>query len=85
MRIVTEEPLKRKGKTPHPAALRRQYDQIVAIFERPQDAFTTSGLLLDARVLDPRDTRAVLGFCLDTVAEAGQRRLRPMQFSVARM
>ncbi|TAN09589.1 MAG: acyl-CoA carboxylase subunit beta [Burkholderiaceae bacterium] len=85
MRIVTEEALKRKGKTPDAAALQRQYDQIVAIFERQQDAFTTSGLLLDDGVIDPRDTRAVLGFCLDTVAEAGQRRLRPMQFSVARM
>jgi geranyl-CoA carboxylase beta subunit len=85
MRIVTEEALKRKGKTPDPAVLQKQYDQIVAIFERQQDAFTTSGLLLDDGVIDPRETRAVLGFCLDTVAEAEQRRVRPMQFSVARM
>ncbi|MFA7505358.1 MAG: acyl-CoA carboxylase subunit beta, partial [Burkholderiaceae bacterium] len=67
------------------AALQKQYDEIVAIFESQQDPFTTSGLLLDDGVIDPRDTRDVLAFCLDTVAEGEQRRLRPMQFSVARM
>jgi geranyl-CoA carboxylase beta subunit len=36
-------------------------------------------------VIDPRDTRAVLAFCLETVAEASERELRPMQFGVARM
>jgi geranyl-CoA carboxylase beta subunit len=36
-------------------------------------------------VIDPRDTRAVLAFCLDTIAEAEARSLRPMQFGVARM
>lgn len=85
MRIVTEEALKRKGRAPDVAALQKQYDEIVAIFESQQDPFTTSGLLLDDGVIDPRDTRDVLAFCLDTVAEGEQRRLRPMQFSVARM
>ena len=85
MRIVTEEALKRKGKPIDEAVLQKQFDQIVAIFERQQDAFTTSGMLLDDGVIDPRETRAVLGFCLDTVVEAERRNVRPMQFSVARM
>ena len=45
----------------------------------------TSGLVLDDGVIDPRDTRAVLAFCLDTCAEAAARQPRPMQFGVARM
>jgi len=85
MRIVTEAALKRQGKTPDEAALQKQFDGIVAIFERQQDPFTTSGMLLDDGVIDPRDTRAVLGFCLDTIAEGATRKVRPMQFSVARM
>jgi geranyl-CoA carboxylase beta subunit len=36
-------------------------------------------------VIDPRDTRDVLAFCLDTIAEGDAKKLRPMQFGVARM
>ena len=66
-------------------ASQAQFDKIVAVFDAQSDAFTTSGLVLDDGVIDPRDTRAVLSFCLDTCAEAAARQARPMQFSVARM
>jgi len=85
MRIVTEAALKRKGIEPDAAKMQKQFDAVVAMFERQQDAFTTSGLLLDDGVIDPRDTRAVLAFCLDTLAEGAARTMRPMQFGVARM
>jgi geranyl-CoA carboxylase beta subunit len=85
MQIVTEAGLARKGITPDPAQSKAQFDKIVAMFEAQADAFYTSGLLLDDGVIDPRDTRAVLGFCLDTCAEAAARVLRPIQFGVARM
>ena len=85
MRIVTEAGLKRKGIEPDAAKMQQQFDAVVAMFERQQDAFTTSGLLLDDGVIDPRDTRAVLAFCLDTLAEGAARTVRPMQFGVARM
>jgi geranyl-CoA carboxylase beta subunit len=55
------------------------------MFEAQADAFHTSGMLLDDGVIDPRDTRDVLAFCLDTCAEAETKLLRPMQFGVARM
>ena len=55
------------------------------MFEAQADAFYTSGLLLDDGVIDPRDTRAVLRFCLDTLAEGAAHTPRPMQFGVARM
>ena len=85
MQIVTEAALARKGLTPDPEQSRRQFEQIVAMFEAQADAFHTSGLGLDDGVIDPRETRAVLAFCLDTIAEAAHRALRPIQFGVARM
>jgi geranyl-CoA carboxylase beta subunit len=85
MQIVTEAALARKGITADPAQSKAQFDKIVAVFESQADAFYTSGLLLDDGVIDPRDTRAVLAFCLDTIAEVGEKTLRPMQFGVARM
>ena len=85
MQIVTEAALARKGITPDPAESQAQFDKIVAMFEAQADAFYTSGLLLDDGVIDPRDTRAVLAFCLDTCAEAQARTLRPLSFGVARM
>ncbi len=89
MQIVAEAGLARKGlptDTPEvQAQMQAQYDAIVQKFESQADAFTTSGLVLDDGVIDPRDTRAVLAFCLDTCAEAAARQPRPVQFGVARM
>jgi geranyl-CoA carboxylase beta subunit len=85
MQIVAEAGMKRKGITPDPVQVQAQFDQIVKVFDEQSDAFFTSGLVLDDGVIDPRDTRAVLSFCLDTCAEAAARQTRPMQFSVARM
>ena len=85
MQIVTEAALARKGLQPDAVQSQQQYEQIVAMFEAQADAFYTSGLLLDDGVIDPRDTRAVLAFCLDTIAEGAAREPRPMQFGVARM
>ena len=85
MRQVTETAMARKGLPVDDEQMQKQYDQIVAMFEAQADAFYTSGLLLDDGVIDPRDTRQVLSFCLATLQEAQQRTLRPMQFGVARM
>ena len=85
MQIVAEAGMARKGITPDPVRMQAQFDQIVNVFESQADAFTTSGLVLDDGVIDPRDTRAVLRFCLDTCAEAAAHQPRPMPFGVARM
>ena len=85
MQIVTEAALARKGIAPDPEQSQKQFDQIVAMFEAQADAFYTSGLLLDDGVIDPRDTRAVLAFCLDTIADGAAHEVRTVQFGVARM
>ena len=85
MQIVAEAGLARKGLVPDPEQSKAQFDKIVAVFEAQAEAFYTSGLLLDDGVIDPRDTRAVLGTCLDICAEASARQPHAMQFGVARM
>ncbi|QDL38346.1 acyl-CoA carboxylase subunit beta [Rhodoferax sediminis] len=85
MQIVNDAALKRKGLAPDPEKSRAQFERIVQMFEAQADVATTSGLLLDDGVIDPRDTRDVLRQCLDMCAEAEARTLRPMQFGVARM
>ncbi len=84
MAIVMEAGMKRKGQeVDHPQidALRAK---IVENFERQQSALVTSAMLLDDGIIDPRDTRNVLGFTLSICEDAARRQLRPVQFGVAR-
>ena len=82
MAIVMEAGMKRKGQEVDWHQIDGVKAKIVENFERQQSAFVTSAQLLDDGVIDPRDTRNVLGFALSIVAS--QRDLRPIQFGVAR-
>jgi geranyl-CoA carboxylase beta subunit len=84
MAIVMEAGMKRKGRAPDHAAIDDMKRRIVDNFEDQQSAFITSARMLDDGVIDPRDTRNVLGFALAICKDADARRLRPMQFGVAR-
>jgi geranyl-CoA carboxylase beta subunit len=75
----------RKGVEIPEAQLAEQEAAIVAHFDAQEDAFYTSGRVLDHGVIDPRDTRKVLAFCLETVLEGRGRTLTPNSFAVARM
>ena len=66
-------------------ALKAREETIVAHFGKQEGAFYTSGRNLDHGVIDPRDTRKVLGFALETCLEARKRTLTPNSFGVARM
>ena len=65
--------------------LSAQRQAIVKRFDNQSDAFYTSGRVLDQGVIDPRDTRRVLGFALETILEGRSRELTPNSFGVARM
>jgi len=84
MAIVMREGARRKGEPADDTKLAALQAKIVETFERQTSAFYTSGLLLDDGVIDPRDTRDVLGFVLALCAGADARRVQPMQFGVAR-
>lgn len=74
----------RRGQQVPDEMIAAQETRIRELFDDQSDAFTTSGRVLDHGVIDPRDTRRVLGFALATVAEARARTLSPNSFGVAR-
>lgn len=82
---ITRASAERRGTPLNEEALARQKDRLVAHFDGQSDAFHTSGKMLDQGIIDPRDTRRVLGFALETCAEARRRTVQPNSFGVARM
>ncbi|MEM6460630.1 MAG: carboxyl transferase domain-containing protein [Pseudomonadota bacterium] len=85
MTMVARVSAKRKGQDLDEEKLAGQHRMIAEHFDSQSDAFYTSGRCLDHGVIDPRDTRKILGFCLETCLEASRRRLQPNAFGVARM
>jgi len=83
MRIVTEAGMRRKGVVDE-AQLDEMSRRIIERFDSQMSVFTTSAMLLDDGVIDPRDTRAVLAQVLAVCREAEAREPQKMQFSVAR-
>ena len=84
MAIVMEAGMKRKGQDVDHPQIDAMKAKIVDNFERQQSALVTSGLMLDDGIIDPRDTRNVLGFALSVCTDGDARRARPVQFGVAR-
>jgi geranyl-CoA carboxylase beta subunit len=82
MAIVMEGGMKRKGQDVDHHQIDAMKTKIVENFEKQQSAFITSALMLDDGIIDPRDTRNVLGFALSVCTE--NRNLKPVQFGVAR-
>ncbi len=83
MAIVTEAAMKRKGAVDQDK-LDELQRKIIDRFDRQMSVFTTSALLLDDGVIDPRDTRAVLAKVMSICRDAEAKTPQPMQFSVAR-
>ncbi|MCP5367721.1 MAG: acyl-CoA carboxylase subunit beta [Hyphomicrobiales bacterium] len=85
MDLVARRAAERRGRPVDEAALEAQKQRLIDHFASQADAFYTSGHMLDQGVIDPRDTRRVLGFVLDTLWEGRHRTLRPNAFGVARL
>jgi len=85
MALVMEDAAKRRGQSLDPEIIEQQTEMIVTHFESQTDAMYTSGLGLDDGIIDPRDTRSVLGFLLAMIEAAKKRELSPNTFGVARM
>jgi geranyl-CoA carboxylase beta subunit len=82
---VARSGAERRGQVVDEDALQQQSEQLTKYFNDQSDAFYTSGRMLDQGMIDPRDTRRVLGFALQTCWESGHRELRANSFGVARM
>ncbi|MEQ1931462.1 MAG: carboxyl transferase domain-containing protein, partial [Parvularculaceae bacterium] len=85
MRIVAEEGAVKRGDPPNKEYLDAMAKTVIDKYDEESRALYATARLWDDGLIDPRDSRKALAFCLDTVAEARERRLRPNVFGVARM
>jgi geranyl-CoA carboxylase beta subunit len=88
MDVVARAAAKRRGLETTPAVeaqLAKQRQRILDHFAPQSNPFYTSGRMLDHGMIDPRDTRKILGFALETCWEARHRRTQPNAFGVARI
>src|SRR5579863_4263072 len=85
MAIVTEEKLKREGRPVDKAKLGAMEDAIIKRMEGESTALYATARLWDDGLIDPRDSRKILGFCLSICREAELRPLKPNTFGVGRM
>ncbi|UTW54763.1 acyl-CoA carboxylase subunit beta [Kordiimonas sp. SCSIO 12610] len=85
MSMVARGRAKAKGEEVDEEVIKAQETMLTHVFDSQSDAFYTSGHLMDDGMIDPRDTRKTLGFILETVREAGTRKLRENSFGIARM
>ncbi|MDZ4777854.1 MAG: carboxyl transferase domain-containing protein [Alphaproteobacteria bacterium] len=84
MAIVMEDGAKARGQEPNRAEIDKLYAAVVETFEKQQSALHHSARVLDDGVIDPRDTRKVVAFCLSLARAAAARNLNPLSFGVAR-
>ena len=86
--IVAEDRYKAKGQE-MPADVRQglddQSERIEGSMEISSEAIFTSARMLDDGLIDPRDTRHVVSFCLATVYETPHRGTEPNSFGVLRL
>ena len=84
MEIITVAKFRRQGVEIPPENLDKMTGAIRDKLDSESDALFATARLWDDGIIDPRDTRAVLGFTLATCAESEARILRPNTFGVAR-
>jgi geranyl-CoA carboxylase beta subunit len=59
-------------------------DQLIEQFNKESTALFATARLWDDGIIDPRDTRKVLAYCLRICSEGETRRLRASTFGVPR-
>jgi geranyl-CoA carboxylase beta subunit len=84
MEIVGAAKLARAGAPVDDAALQTMGEQLRQRIDRESDVLFGSARLWDDGVVDPRDTRRILGLALALAREADARTLRGNTFGVAR-
>ena len=85
MDILNRAKIERMGMEANEEALAAMSDGLRLRLDKESAALFGTARLWDDGIIDPRDTRRVLGLCLALAAEADTRTLRPNTFGVARM
>jgi geranyl-CoA carboxylase beta subunit len=84
MDILNRAKLQRMGLPANDEALAAMSDALRNRLDAESHVLFGTARLWDDGVIDPRDTRRILGLCLALAREAEQRTLRPNTFGVAR-
>ncbi len=88
MTIITEDRYRNMGQEmPEEVTqgLAEQSERIIGAMEVSSEAIYTSARMLDDGLIDPRDTRHVISFCLTSVKETPYRDTQPNSFGVLRL
>ena len=85
MDIVNRGKLARTGGEANEDALKAMSDALRNRLDRESTALFGTARLWDDGIVDPRDTRRILGLALALAREADARTLRPNTFGVARL
>ena len=83
MRMVSEARMRRQGEVDE-EALQKLQASTAEMLERQTHAIASSARLEDDGIIDPRDTRKILGVVLGVCRAARTRTLNPSTFGVAR-
>ena len=84
MDIVNRGKVERSGAPANEAALQAMSDGLRARLDKESTALFGTARLWDDGIIDPRDTRRILGLCLTMAQESEGRTLHPNTFGVAR-
>jgi geranyl-CoA carboxylase beta subunit len=85
MDIVNRAKMERMGMPANDEALAAMSEGLRLRLDKESAALFGTARLWDDGIVDPRDTRRILGLCLALAREADTRTLRPNTFGVARL
>ncbi|MDP3617446.1 MAG: carboxyl transferase domain-containing protein, partial [Rhodoferax sp.] len=85
MDIVNRAKIERSGMAANEEALKAMSDGLRLRLDKESAALFGTARLWDDGIIDPRDTRRLLGLCLALAEEAQGRTLHPNTFGVARL
>jgi geranyl-CoA carboxylase beta subunit len=85
MDIINRNKLEKMGLPANDEALAAMSDALRKRLDAESAVLFGTARLWDDGIIDPRDTRRLLGLCLAIAAEADRRQLRPNTFGIARL
>ncbi|MFM1920266.1 MAG: hypothetical protein RLZZ303_1900 [Candidatus Hydrogenedentota bacterium] len=85
MSNVIEATALKQGTEPNYEMLQMMEQQIIDQYDKEGKALYATARLWDDGLIDPRDSRKVLAFCLETCREAAARVIHPNTYGVARL
>ena len=85
MSQVAVESAKRRGEEPNMEMIKAIEQKIIDTYKEEGEALFATARIWDDGIIDPRDTRKILGECLNIVCDSEKRDLCPNSFGVGRM